>query len=113
MTDAGNYPRGCITPTRPGTTYVVGTPGFHGCFCYDASNYGYYKSPPVIGFEDVSQCCLTHTSNSCHGCQCCAGTGFNPWPGQGGTRTVAQGGQTNCKGDNGRTGWVRVRYCCI
>ena len=113
MGPAMSYFGGCVTPTRPGTTYTVGIRGMHGCFCYDTDNYGYYKSPPIPMFDQVSQCRLTHTSNSCHGCTCCAGTGFNAYPGQGGTRTHAMGGSTNCKGDNGRTGWIRVRYCCI
>lgn len=104
---------GCICKNCPGTAWVVGFPGLHGCACYDTNNYGYYKSPPIKGFVDYSQCTLSHSSGSCHGCNCCAGTGYNAFPGQGGTRSHAMGGNTNCKGDNGRTGWVRVRYCCI
>lgn len=93
--------------------WIATIPSMHGCWCYDANNYGYYMSPPIPGFVDYSQCCLSHSSGSCHGCNCCAGTGFNAYPGQGGTRSHAMGGTTNCKGDNGRTGWIRVRYCCV
>lgn len=109
-----NYPCICYDgTTRTSPAWVVGIPGMHGCWCYNSSNYGYYMSPPIPGFVNVSQCCLSHTSNGCHGCNCRAECGFNPWPGQGGTRSVAMNTQTSCKGDNGRTGWIRVRYCCI
>jgi hypothetical protein len=101
---------GCICANCPGNKFMYGIPGMHGCWCFDTNNYGYYKSPPIPGFPNHSQCCLSHSSNSCHGCCCRAETGYNAFPGQGGTRTHAMGGTTNCKGDNGRTGWVRVRY---
>ena len=96
---------------------VYGVRGSFGEFSLDGNNFGYFKHPPIYGFTNQSQCCLTFTSGSCGGHNCSASTALTGGttaslliPGAGGFASHAMGGCNVLCGDAGRMGMVCVSY---
>ena len=96
---------------------VYGVRGSFGEFALDQNHYGYHKHPPIYGFENQSQCCLTFTSGSCGGHNCSANTALTGGstaslliPGAGGFAVHTMGNCTSICGDAGRMGMVCVSF---
>lgn len=101
--------------TYYGTNYGIN--GFQGETCYDTNHYGYDTTGPNISPAHTAQtsscCCRTWTSGSCWGSQCQACFGRLCYPGAGGFSTHLMGGNTgstNCCGDRGRAGMVKISW---
>lgn len=102
-------------------TQVAGICGSQGVQCFDSNFYGFYKHPPIYGFESVSECCqIANNGNMCGGL-CCNNRSYNylRYPGAGGAASFMFNGcttscdpssQFSCGGDNGRGGMVCVTF---
>lgn len=76
---------------------------------------GYVKHPPIPGFANSSQCCVSWSSTQAtfggYLCSPLQGSNYLTAPGSGGNMVYTVGGcNSNC-GDSGRGGMVRVTYC--
>lgn len=96
---------------------VYGVRGSFGEMSLQFGLCGYFKHPPIYGFEEQSQCCLTWTSGSCGGHNCSANTALTGGttaslliPGAGGFATRTTGQCITMCGDAGRMGMVCVSY---
>ena len=91
---------------------AYGIPSMWPEMCWDTNNYGYVKHPPIYGFENVSQCCITSSgTNICGWCNSAWCKDFMRIPGAGGSASFLYGGATSNCGDAGRFGMVRITYC--
>jgi hypothetical protein len=93
--------------------YVI--PGMWPAFCLPSTNptAGFTIHPPIYGFENISQCCVSWTAGSsingiARSAQC---QDFLRIPSAGGAPVIQQGGTNSYQGDSGRFGMVRISYC--
>ena len=95
---------------------AIGVPSRYPEFCFSGGTQcGYVKHPPIPGFANTSQCCVSwssvQTTFGGYNCSPLAGFNYLTAPGSGGNMVYTVGGcNSNC-GDAGRGGMVRVTYC--
>ena len=89
---------------------VYGIRGIWSRYCTNSSKYGWNIHPPIYGFENSTQCCVTWTSGNCCGKNCSAWTNSClRYPGAGGWGSYNWGSYSVC-GDAGKFGMVCVSY---
>lgn len=95
---------------------AIGVPSLSSEICIlQGSLCGYIKHPPIVGFANTSQCCVSwsSTQSTFGGCQCSpiAGINYLTAPGSGGNMVYTVGGCNSNYADAGRAGMVRITYC--
>lgn len=90
-------------------------PGIWPAFCIPSTNVtsGFTIHPPVYGFENISQCCVSWSpGTSINGTTLSANAqNYLRIPSAGGAPVIQQGGVNTYCGDAGRFGMVRISYC--